>query len=67
MKNLTDYQNEFSRIKKIEGIKQRNFALVNLMNELEKKHHTFIHNPTQSELDKPEIILYREVSKARIF
>lgn len=39
--------------------------LVNLMNELEKEYNTFCINPSEQELNRPEIQLYREISASR--
>lgn len=67
MESLSDYQNKFARIKEMTNVTQRNQALVSLMNELEKEFHTFVFEPTAEELAKPEVILYQEISRARVF
>lgn len=45
----------------------RTIKLVNLMNELEANYSTFKFNPTQEELQKPAMILYKAISAARMF
>lgn len=45
----------------------RTKQLSSLMDVLEKEHRTFIINPTDYDLEKPDVILYREISMARNF
>lgn len=46
---------------------ERTRRLVDLMNELEANYNTFKISPTQEELQKPAMILYRKISMARAF
>lgn len=44
---------------------QRTLRLVSLMNDLEQYHSAFIYNPSQEELERPAVQLYRKISLAR--
>lgn len=42
-------------------------GLLRLMNELERDYMVFALNPSESFINKPEVILYREISASRVF
>ena len=42
-------------------------TFVLLMNELEKDYDTFRIDPSEEFLNKPEVILYHEISASRVF
>lgn len=44
---------------------QRTQRLVRLMNELERDYGTFIYNPTQTQLERDDVQLYKAISSAR--
>jgi hypothetical protein len=46
---------------------EKNRILVSLMNQLEKKHDTFIINPTEDESNREAVQLYKKISNARDF
>lgn len=42
-------------------------AYVTLMNELERDYYTFIIEPSEAFLNRPEVVLYRQICDSRIF
>lgn len=67
---LTEIEADFSKLKNQEGSYNRNLALVELMNELEKHYGTMITFETEEQLQEElkknvAMRLYREISFAR--
>lgn len=60
MRELYKIREDFESTADIKGI-------VRLMNELERDYKVFVLNPSESFLNKPEVILYREISACRTF
>ena len=44
---------------------QRIQRLIQLMNELERDYDTFIYNPTQTQLERDDVQLYKAILSAR--
>ncbi|WP_035050911.1 hypothetical protein [Carnobacterium pleistocenium] len=56
--------------KEFEGLESSSvqcLSMVTLMNELERDYGTFRIDPSEVFLSKPEVILYRKISSARVF
>lgn len=64
MKNLLEIENELNEIAKLkEPLKTR--KLVQLMDYMEANYKVFIINPTQEQMEQPEVKLYRKISDMR--
>lgn len=64
MKNLIEIEKELNEIVKLkEPLKTRN--LVQLMNYMEANYKVFIINPTNQQMGKPEVKLYKKISDMR--
>lgn len=60
MRELNQIRNDFELVNEIKGI-------LRLMNELERDYGVFVLNPSEDFLNKPEVVLYREISASRAF
>lgn len=60
MRELYQIREDFESTIDIKG-------LLRLMNELERDYKVFALNPSENFLNKPEVILYREISASRTF
>lgn len=66
---LTNISNRFEMIKKNPnlGEREKTRQYVDLMNELEHDFGSFILYPTENELKREDVVLYREISDSRTF
>lgn len=64
MKSLIAIEADFTAAVELDE-PQRTRCLVDLMNDLERDYSTFIFSPSQEELERPEVQLYRKISLAR--
>lgn len=64
MKSLAAIEVDFTVVIEMQE-PQRTHRLVQLMDELEQYHDTFILNPSQEEMERPAVQLYRKISLAR--
>lgn len=60
VRELNQIRNDFELVNEIKGI-------LRLMNELERDYGVFVLNPSEDFLNKPEVVLYREISASRAF
>ena len=60
MRELNQIRNDFELVDDIKDI-------LRLMNELEHDYGVFVLNPSEVFLNKPEVVLYREISASRTF
>ncbi len=60
VRELNQIRNDFELVDEIKGI-------LRLMNELEHDYGVFVLNPSEDFLNKPEVVLYREISASRAF
>lgn len=66
---LTIIRNRYEMIKTNPNIgeHEKTRQYVNLMNELEHDFGSFILLPTKEELEREDVVLYREISDSRMF
>lgn len=60
VRELNQIKEDFESVNDIKGI-------LRLMNELEHDYGVFVLNPSEDFLNKPEAVLYREISASRTF
>lgn len=63
-RTLDEIRKDFEEM---ENSNDKILTFVLLMNELEKDYDTFRIDPSEEFLNKPEVILYREISASRVF
>lgn len=65
---LSEIKNEFLALKSKEMPQlARNKAYARLMDKLENYYGSLVLEPTQLELERPDVLLYHEISEAREF
>lgn len=65
-RELFEIEKDFNElIEREKPSQKRDKFLVELLNELEQDHHTFILNPSPEEMKQEKIILYRKIGAAR--
>lgn len=59
----------FKKVKSdpVMGEREKTTEYRNLMNKMESKFGSFILFPTDAELNRDDVILYKEISDARVF
>ena len=64
MRDLKRIETDFTAIAELNE-PQRTRDLVTLMNELEQDYGAFIFNPSQTDLERSDVQLYKKISLAR--